>query len=201
MAANQLELVADSKTGAINNRIFGLLGIIGAPMLLLQFLLGTRGMNAEGGERNALIALLGVLYIAGWICGAIGMFRGKFYGQGKASKVVFTLQMILLSLALMFSVFETFGVTYENGGLLFAVLDAGYPLSHLFMMVVGIFVLRARSWQGFSKFAPLIVGFALPLTLGLMPLLGEKIGIVLFSTLTAIGLATIASMVFRADLD
>ena len=197
MAVNQLELTGDLKTGAIVNRILGLLAIIGAPMLLFQFLLGTRGMNAEGGERNALIALLGVLYIGGGICGAIGMFRIRAYGESKASKIVFVLQMTLLSLALLFSVFETFGATYKNGGVLFAVFDAGYPLSHLFMIVVGIFVLRAKVWQGFSKFAPIIVGFALPLTLGLMPLLGEKIGVVSFGALTAIGLATIGFTIFR----
>lgn len=197
MATNQLELAADLRTGAKVNRILGILAIIGAPLLLLQFLLGTRGMNAEGGEKNALIALLGVFYIGGWISGATGMFRAGTYGESKASKIVFALQIVLLSFALMFSVFETFGVTYENGSALFAVFDAGYPLSHLFMIVVGIFVLRARRWRGFSKFAPLVVGFALPLTLGLMPLLGEKIGVVSFGALTAIGLAAIGFTIFR----
>jgi hypothetical protein len=191
MATNQLKLTAGLKTGAINNRILGLPAIIGAPMLLLQFLLGTRGINSEGGEKNALIALLGVLYIGGWMCGAIGMFRLRTYGESRGSKIVFVQQMILLSLALMFSVFETFGATYENGGVLFAVFDAGYPLSHLFMIVVGIFVWRAGVWRGFSKFAPLLVGIALPLTLGLMPLLGEKVGVVSFGALTATGLGII----------
>ena len=197
MAANQLELVADSKTVALNNRIFGLLALVGAPMLLLQFLLGTGGMNAEGGERNAWIAMLGVLYVGGWMFGAIGAFRERAYGEGKGSKIVFVLQIVLLSLALMFSVFETFGATYENGGVLFAVFDAAYPLSHLFMIVVGIFVLRARSWRGFSKFAPFVAGFALPLTLGLMPVFGVKIGVVTFGALTATGLGTIGLTVFR----
>ena len=201
MSTNQLELIAGLKTGAIDNRIFGLLGIIGAPMLLLQFLLGNRGMNAEGGDTNAWIALLGVLYIGGWLCGAIGMFRGRAYGEGKGSKIVFIIQIILLLLALMFSVLETFGVTYASGGVLFAVFDAGYPLSHLFMIVVGIFTIRAGKWRGFSKFAPLLVGIALPLTLGLMPLLGEKIGVVSFGSLTAIGLAVIGFTVFRKNLD
>lgn len=199
MSTNQIELTADLKTSAIDNRIFGLLGMIGAPMLLLQFLLGNRGMNAEGGDSNAWIALLGVLYIGGWVCGAIGMFRGRVYGERRGSKIVFAIQIILLLLALMFSVLETFGVTYENGGVLFAVFDAGYPLSHLFMIVVGIFVLRARKWQGLLKFAALLVGIALPLTLGLMPLLGEKIGAVSFGSLTAIGLAVIGFTVFRKN--
>lgn len=197
MSTNQLELTADLKTGAIDNRIFGLLGIIGAPMLLLQFLLGNRGMNAEGGDANAWIALLGVLYIGGWICGAIGMFRWRVYGEGKGSKVVFVIQMILLLLALMFSVFETFGATYENGGILFAVFDAGYPLSHLFMIVVGIFTIRAGKWKRFSKFAPLLVGIALPLTFALMPLFGMNVGIFTFGGLTAIGLGIIGYTILR----
>ena len=197
MSTNQLELTPDLKTGAIENRIFGLLAIIGAPMLLLNFLLGTRGMNAEGGERNALIALLGVIYIAGWICGAIGMFRARVYGESKGSKIVFSLQITLLSLALMFSILETLGVTYENGGILFAIFDAGYPLSHLFMIVVGIFTIRAGKWRGFSKYSPLLVGIALPLTLALMPLFGMNFGIFTFGGLTAIGLGTIGYRVFR----
>jgi len=79
----------------------------------------------------------------------------------------------------------------------FAIFDAGYPLSHLFLIAIGIFVWRAKAWQGVSKFAPLVVGFALPLTLGLMPFLEEKIGVVLFGALTATGLAVTGFTVFR----
>jgi hypothetical protein len=140
MAVNEINLPVVRKKILVDNRLLGLLGIICAPMLLLQFLFGTEIGSSNSAHSNRIIALLGVFYIGGWICGAIGIFQNKVYGATKASKIVFIIQMILLALALMFSIQEIFGVGYENGGIFFAVCDAGYPLSHLFMIIVGIFV-------------------------------------------------------------
>lgn len=191
MFSNQMEFVAERKLGGIDNRIFGLLGVIGAPMLFLFFLFSSPESNQNGAETNPLVAMLGVFYIGGWICSAIGMYRAKVYGESFSAKIVFAVQMTLLAFAFMFSVLETSGVNYTNGGIIFGICDAAYPLSHLFMIVVGFFTIRAKKWTGILKFAPLIVGFALPLTLGLMPLLGEKAGIISFGILTTIGLGVI----------
>lgn len=201
MTVSETKLTIPHKKSARLNQISGILAMTGAPMLLIQFLTGGREMSADGAGASTTVALLGVLYIGGWMAGAIAMFRQKVYGGRLSAKIVFVLQMTLLTLALMFSVLESFGVSYENGGLLFAVADAGYPLSHLFMIVVGIFTIRAGKWKNFSKFAPLLVGIALPLTLGLMPVLGEQIGIILFGTLTALGLSVTGYRIYFSSTD
>jgi hypothetical protein len=197
MAVNAINLPVGQAKILAGNRLFGLLAIFGAPMLLLQFLFG--GENSNPANGSPAIALLGVFYIGGWICGAIGMFRNKIYGETKASRIVFVAQMIFLILALMFSIQESIGVSYENGGgLFFGICDAGYPLSHLFMIVVGIFVLRSKVWTGWTRFAPFLVGAALPLTLTLVPFFGKGVGVFSFAGLTTLGLGTIGYSVYSA---
>lgn len=180
------------------NKILGLLAIVCAPMLLAQFFLGVVWKNAAYEKYSPAVAALGVLYIAGWICGAVGMFRRKIYGETKTAKIVFAIQITFLHLALMFSVQETLGISYENGGgWFFFACDMGYPASHLFMIVVGIFTIRAKNWTGFAKYAPFFVGAALPATMATGWLLGMIGGMLLFGALTTIGFATIGIKLFR----
>jgi len=197
MAVSELNLAVNQGNVALRNRPLGLLGMIGAPTLMVQALCIDIAKESQSVLTKQLVAFLGVLYIGGWICGAIGMFRQNAYGESKTSKIVFTVQMILLLLAFMFSVQETFGISYENGGgIFFAVCDAGYPLSHLFMIVIGIFVWRTKIWRGFPRLAPFLVGAALPLTFALMPLLGMSVGFLSFAGLTTIGLGKIGYSVY-----
>ena len=196
MSTNELNLVANQKIKLPADKILGLLGIVGAPMLLLQFLTGGIAQNTIVQNNNPIVSALGILYIGGWMCGAIGMFRQKVYGEALAAKIVFALQMIFLTLAFLFSVQETYGITYENGGVFFGVCDAGYPLSHLFMFVIGIFILRAKKWKGLTRFAPFFVGAALPLTMAVAGFVGFTAGMLLFSGLTTIGLGMIGYLVY-----
>lgn len=199
MAVNEINLPAVREGFSLSNRMLGLFAVICAPTLFLQFSVGGETGNSNAANSNPLIALLGVFYIGGWICGAIGMFQNKVYGESRAAKIVFIAQMIFLTLALMFSMQETFGISYENGGgLFFGICDAGYPLSHLFMIVIGIFVLRAKVWTNRTRFAPFLVGAALPLTLAVVPFFGMSVGVFSFAGLTALGLGTIGFRVFSA---
>jgi hypothetical protein len=198
MAANELSLALNQEKVTTGRRFLGLLATICAPTLLIQSF-GTSFVGNSPSPVKQIFAFLGVLYIGGWICGAIGMFRQKVYGTDKSRKIVFGIQIILLTLALLFSVQETAGISYENGGgTFFGVCDAGYPLSHLFMFVVGVFTWRAKVWTGFSRFAPLLVGAALPLTLSLMPLFGMVVGFFTFGCLTTIGLGTIGYKIYSS---
>ena len=198
MAANELSLTAERKANLPVDKILGILAAVFAPTLLMQFLIGGIEQNSSSPNNNSLVSALGVLYIGGWIFGAVGMFRQKLYGETLAAKFVFTLQMIFLTLALLFSIQETLGISYKNGGgAFFFVCDMGYPASHLFMIVVGIFILLAKRWQGISKFAPFFVGAALPATMLLGGFLGMTFGMILFGGLTTLGLAMVGWKVFR----
>lgn len=196
MAVNEIHLPVRREQIRKSPGILGLLEIFGAPMLLLQFLIGG-DQNSGAPKYGSVVAALGVLYIGGWICGAVGMFRQRVYGETFAAKLVFWLQLAFLALALLFSLQETFGISYENGGgTFFFVCDMGYPLSHLFMLVVGVFVWRAKNWKGFTRLAPLLVGAALPLTMIVGGLVGITAGMILFGVLTTVGLGTIGYSVY-----
>lgn len=198
MAINELTLDTKTKANVPVDKIFGVLAILCAPTLLMQFLIGGIEQNSSSPNNNLLVSALGVLYIGGWMLGAVGMFRQKLYGENLAAKIVFALQMIFLTLAFLFSVQETMSISYENGGgTFFFVCDMGYPASHLFMFVVGICVLLTRRWRGFTRFAPFAVGAALPVTMALGGFLGITLGMILFGGLTTLGLATIGWKIFR----
>lgn len=199
MSVNQMEIPADEIKLSIGNRWLGGLCLIGAPMLLVQFIFNPGGVaNPEPTFQGRIIAFLGVLYMGGWLAGAVGMRKLKVTGTGLGSYIVFIIQVIGLILATMFSVLDTFGLTYENGGLIFAVTDIAYPFSHLLMIVVGVLTWRAGVWPGLAKFAPLLVGVALPVTLSLMPLVGAEIGCFLFGSLTTVGLSIIGYTVIKS---
>lgn len=196
MSTNELNLIANQKTNLPIGKILGVVEIVGAPMLLLQFLIGGIEQNSSSPNNSSLVSALGVLYIGGWIGGAIGMFRQKIYGETTAAKIVFTLQIISLTLAFLFSIQETLGVSYESGGKFFFVCDMGYPASHLFMIVVGVFVLRAKRLKNFTRFAPFLVGAALPVTMLLGGFVGMIAGVCLFGGLTTAGLGMIGYSVY-----
>jgi hypothetical protein len=197
MFTNKLALPLQNESFTVNNRLLGTLAIISAPMMLLFFMFGNMDGNAPKMWKDQLLSLTGILYIGGWLAGAVGMRRLRVTGDGRAAKIVFIIQITLLSFALLFSVMETCGYNYENGGLLFSVADAGYPLSHLFMIVVGVFVKRTKIWKGMQANAPFLVGLALPLFLVLSMVIGTKIGGFGFGCLTAIGLAIIGYTVYK----
>jgi hypothetical protein len=197
MSVNEMNIALGRESFAISSRTLGLLAMIGAPMLLLFFIFGNMDGSAPKTLNERLMCLTGVFYIGGWICGAIGMRSVRATGDGAGAKIVYILQIALLICALTFSVMEVGGYNHRNGGWIFAIADAGYPLSHLLMNVVGIFVLRAKVWRGLPKFAPFMVGIALPVTLGLMALnYGIAAGI-FFSTMTTLGLGIIGYAIYK----
>jgi hypothetical protein len=197
MSVNEMNLPVRPRSLAVGNCLLGLLGMIGAPMMLIFFMFGNTDGSAPKTLEERLICLTGVFYMGGWICSAVGMRRLRVTGNGLGGKIVFIIQITLLSLALLYSVMEAGGYNFLNGGLLFAIADAGYPFSHLFMNVVGIFVVRAKVWQGLPKFAPFPVGIALPVTLALMALGYVSLAGFFFGTMTTAGLAIIGFKVYR----
>jgi len=197
MSVNEMNLPVHQENFAVGNRVLGLLGMIGAPMLLIFFMFGNTDAGAAKTLKDQIMCLTGVFYMGFWMMSAVGMRRLRATGDGFGSKIVFIIQITLLGFALLFSVMEVFGYSYNNGGLLFAIADAAYPLSHLFMLVVGTLVLRAKVWNGLAKFAPFIVGFALPIFFALLPIAGMQIAGFACGALMAAGLMTIGYTVYR----
>lgn len=196
MSVNELNIALGRENFTVSSRLLGLLALFGAPMLLVFMIYGPNGPNGPQTAFERLMCLTGVFYMAGWLCGAIGMRRLGATGEGLGAKILFVLQVALLVCGVIYSLMEVAGYGWKNGGLVFAVADAGWPLSHLLMNVVGIFVLRAKVWQGPSKYAPFLVGIALPITLASMGAYPQAAGY-FFSLMTTIGLGIIGWTIYK----
>ncbi len=195
MAVNQMQFTNYRRESVVNNRVLGMLAFIGAPMLLLQ----SAAMVFAQGQKLAadrFIAFLGVLYIGGWMAGVVGMRRLRVTGDRQGSKVLFIIQIFVLSLALLFSIQESIGLT---NSIFFRITDAAYPLSHLLMLVVGVSVWRAHVWRGLTRLAPLLVGLGLPSAFALAPLIGWNAAGITFAGLTALGFSLVARAVYKSE--
>lgn len=149
-------------------------------MLFLSFFLLTLGDGA-----GAYVAsMLGMLYLIGWGASAVAMRRLRVTGAGAAGRAVFIVQLIGLSLALVFNALEIMRANQET--LLFRVTDLAWPASHVFMLVVGALVLATRVWRGWRSWTPILCGLALPVFFAARPLLGGEVGGLTFGLLTAV---------------
>lgn len=155
--------------------------MLGSPMLLGSLLGGT-----DFASTSRVSALLGLLFLLGWMCSAIGLRLLRATGDSALGKGVFVLQMIGLLLAGSQQVQDLIQLNPNNGSFFYSVSDAAWPLSVLFMLVVGIFTLKTKVWEGWRRFAPLLCGFALPVMLVVSGLAGKQAGIIAFGIYTMV---------------
>jgi hypothetical protein len=192
MVTERIELPA-ARNSHLNPRLLGTIGMVCAPMLFVSGFL-----YALGDGPAALIAsALGMLYLIGWAASAAGMRQLRV--AGRLSGAVFAVQLVGLSLALVFNVLEMARANPDT--LLFRVTDLAWPASHLFMLVVGALVLAARVWRGWRGWTPLLCGLALPVFFGARPLLGGEVGGFIFGVLTAAAFALLGYAVRTSARD
>ena len=131
MSINDLAVPAPREGVLVTNRLLGTLGMLASPMMLVEMLL----FDFKQHGSNRVIGVLGVMYIFGWACSAVGMRRSRVTGDDSLSKGVFVLQLFGLLLAFSWSVQEIIYSGIDQGGVLYRVTDAAWPLSHLLMLV------------------------------------------------------------------
>jgi hypothetical protein len=183
MSINDLVVPAPRKDVLVTNRSLGTLGMLASPMMLAEMLIF--GFRQHGSNR--VIGVLGVIYIVGWICSAVGMRRSRVTGDNALSKGVFALQLLGLLLALLWSLQEIIYSGSDTSGVFHRVTDAAWPLSHLLMLPVGILTLRAGVWEGWRRFAPLLVGLALPVAIAAALVAGQAGMGIAFAGMTTAG--------------
>ena len=183
MSTNDLVMAAPRNGALVTNRLLGTLGMLAAPMMLAEMLIF--GFTQHGSNR--VIGVLGVIYIAGWICSAVGMRRSRVTGDGALSKGAFVVQLAGLLLAFLWSLQEVVYSGPEMRGVFYGVTDAAWPLSHLFMLAVGILTLRAKIWEGWRRFAPLLAGLALPVAVAAASVAGRGAMGIAFGVMTTAG--------------
>ena len=142
----------------MTNRVLGTIAMVCAPAMLVDELL-------RFGEANALITgIASMVFMAGWICSNIGMQRMRATGAGIWGRAVLLVQLVGLILAFLFGFIEATGLLDENS-IIFAVTDAAWPLSMLWMLVVGLSTLVAKRISGWQRFVPLLCPLWLPIAI------------------------------------
>lgn len=195
IAFRQEESASDSLP---STRLLGTIGMLCAPMLMLESLY-RMAWRVPDNQNNRLVGLLGTIYVAGWIASAVGMRRLRVTGRSLWSRLVFVVQMAGLVLAGLWAVQEILRPGSVNDSLFYMVIDASWPLSHLFMLVVGIFVFKAGVWRGWRRAAPFVCGLALPLFFAISAAGARTLGLIIFPATVAIGFIMLGYAVRTAE--
>ena len=139
----------------MNNQTLGTIAMICAPALLIE------GLLVRGGDNAVITGIASMVFMAGWICTNAGLRRMQAAGTGKWGRTVLLIQLAGLVLAFLFGFFEATSLLGRDS-IIFNVTDAAWPLSMLWMIVVGVTVIVAKRISGWPRFVPLLCPLWLP---------------------------------------
>jgi hypothetical protein len=145
-------------------RTLGLLGIIGSPFMAL--LLQADGVF-ENYKASALGGVFSFIYMTGWFCSIIGLYRLQATGHKRIGKVILYIQMLFLTLGEIWNVYSIVQPGAQTK--LYWILDMFWPLSNIFMFVTGLAVVFAKRFTGWKRFVTLFAGLWFPITVMLVP--------------------------------
>lgn len=141
----------------MNNRTLGTIAMICAPALMIEGLINQP-------DNNLVIGLASSIFMIGWFCINIAMQRMQAIGTGMAAKIVLRVQQFGIVMAFLFGVIEAFALLPDDN-LFFILTDMCWPLSMVFMIVVGIMAIRVKRWMGWQRFIPLLCAAWLPVAI------------------------------------
>lgn len=142
----------------MNLRTLGTIAMICAPVMFVS------GLISPTEPMPVVTGIASFAFMFGWICINLGMQQMQATGTGMWGKLVLRIQIVGLFLAMVFGILEATQVVAEDN-LLFLITDICWPLSMLFMIVVGIMTIRANRWAGWQRFVPLICALWLPVAM------------------------------------
>ena len=183
MAVEQINLPMSRQNTFMSARLLGTIGMLASPMLMVEGWLYTSGYGDSPNLR--FIPLLGIIYLTGWACSLTGMRQLRATGNGALSKAVFIIQLAGLFLAFLFNVQEISGSTPDT--LIYRITDMAWPVSHVFMLVVGVLVLKAKVWRGWRSVTTFLCGLALPAFFAASTVIERGLASVIF------GISTVAA--------
>jgi hypothetical protein len=168
----------------VSPRVLGTVGMLASPMVSLQgpltALLGEAGSTFRMG-------LCSLLYVLGWLCSTLGLRMLRATGDGLLARVVFYVQLVGLGLATLWAAQYVVNPGLQERTGLIQVTDAAWPLSHIFMLVVGGLVIAAKRFHGWRRLPFFLCGLAVPVHIVLSglgaPGPAMSLGFPLFSTL------------------
>lgn len=180
----------------MTNRTLGMIGMLGAPALLVAGLLT---LSAE----NAVIIGTGImLFMGSALASLFGLWRIAATGTNWWGRGVLGLQMVLVFLAFLFGFFEATALVSDTHPL-FIITNIVWPLSMLTMNLVGITAAVVGQLRGWRRFALLPCGLAFPIITGFSILVGADmesaaIGMAFFGWL-AVAWAVMGFVVYDSE--
>jgi len=151
-----------------SNKMLGLCGMVAAPFLTFQLLAG----QAADAYNTSLGGFFDLVYMVGWMCSIVGLMRLQAAGFRKNSQLLFYIQLAFLCVANVWNIWVIIDPT--NNSTFFYILDLFWPLSNVFMLVIGIVIAVKGVLKGWRRYVVLIVGLWLPAALGFSFLLGRE---------------------------
>lgn len=175
MAVNALPI----RSSAHPFRSLGIIGMLGAPFLLLSLL-------ADKGETPSHLGeLFGLIFIGSSIFSVLGLYRMRAAGE-KGGRVLLGAQIAVLCLATMWSVWQSITPGAGKGTAFFQITDASWPVSMLLMLISGITIAVKGRLQGWRRYIALACGPALPLTFLVGGILGPDAARIFFGSYVAV---------------
>jgi hypothetical protein len=166
-------------------RLLGTIGVLASPMLLIES--ARSGFDTPALDR--VNAVLGLVFLVGWACSMIGLSYHRAMGMGARGIWIIAVQGVGLVLAALQQIQDLMFRHPNTESALYQVANTAWPLSVLFMLVVGGVVARARVWSGWRRWSPLLCGISLPLLLGTMGVAGRYASAVVFGFSTTVAWA------------
>ncbi|MBV9928573.1 MAG: hypothetical protein JOZ96_26390 [Acidobacteria bacterium] len=184
MAVEEVNLPLVKGGPFLTTKLLGTLGVVGAQMFVLDAVY-RRAYGLGGGPNDRVSSVLNLLYVVGWASSAVALRRLRATGRGRAARAAFIIQCAGLALAGFVALAEALDLGAVTTQPFYFVLDAAWPLSHLFMLAVGALVRRAGVWRGWRRLGCFACGLALPSYFAALPLLGEDARFAFVALVTA----------------
>jgi hypothetical protein len=155
--------------------------MLGSPFLFLSFAVD----RFDDGDASKLGAALGLLFAIGWFSSVLGLARLGAVGTNKVARGVLMVEIVGAALASVFQVYEFFSPGSDS--VLYTITDIAWPLSMVLLLVTGIIMVRARVFEGWLRFTPLIAALWLPLAVVELVIVGKEVGAAIGGLHTALG--------------
>jgi hypothetical protein len=142
----------------MNNRTLGAIGIICAPALLAEILIDPQA------KQPVVVGVASMIFMLGSLASHVGLWRIAATGRRWYNRVPLAIQLVLVVMAFLFGFIEATGILAEDNPL-FMATDIAWPLSMVWMNIVGIATLVARRLPMPQRLVPLLCGTSLPITM------------------------------------
>lgn len=129
----------------MNNRILGLICIIGSALAVL----GTLLLRVRFDQPESI--MVGIIWAVGVLSGLLGLIQSDGVGRNPVVRAIAFLPIISIALVIAWGIADVTSLVPPG----FILGDIGYFGFLIGLVLVGIFTIAAKEWQGWRRFVPL----------------------------------------------